>query len=43
MPDFQSEIRSGDIDLLEDKVRRDNYGKYLKRVTLRRVRGFVDR
>lgn len=41
--DFKSEIRHGDIAALEEKVARDNYGKYLSRLTLKRVRGFADR
>lgn len=40
---FRSEIRDSDIQTLEDKVTGDKYGKYLKRIILKRVRGFTDR
>jgi ABC-type multidrug transport system ATPase subunit len=40
---FKSEIRDSDIALLENKVSQDRYGKYLKRVVLRKVRRFSDR
>lgn len=40
---FKSEIRHSDIDNLLSKVSKGNYGKYLKKVTLRKLRGFVDR
>jgi hypothetical protein len=43
MSDFQSEIRTSAIRDLEDKVDRRAYGKYINRVTLRRIRGFRDR
>lgn len=36
----RSEIRDGVIAELQDKVRSRNYGKFLTRVTLTRVRGF---
>ncbi|WP_309138679.1 AAA family ATPase [Nocardia cyriacigeorgica] len=40
--EFKSEIRRSQIDGLTNKVAKRNYGKYLERMTLRRVRGFVD-
>lgn len=40
---LRSEIRASDIEALEDKVARNSYRKYLKRLTLKRVRGFSDR
>ncbi|MFD5180954.1 ATP-dependent endonuclease [Nocardia sp. NPDC058379] len=43
MSEFKSEIRQSDIDDLAAKVSKGSYGKYLKRVTLRRIRGFIDR
>jgi ABC-type multidrug transport system ATPase subunit len=43
MSEFKSEIRASDIELLENKVTKGNYGRYLKRVVLKRVRGFSDR
>jgi predicted ATPase len=39
---FHSEIRQSTIAELHDKVRSRNYGKYLTRVALSRVRGFRD-
>jgi predicted ATPase len=41
--EYKSEIRPSDIEALEDKVARSNYRKYLKRLILKRVRGFTDR
>ncbi|MBI3214702.1 MAG: AAA family ATPase [Mycobacterium sp.] len=41
--EFKSEIRDGEIAALEEKVAKDNYGKYLSRLILKRVRGFTDR
>jgi len=41
--EFKSEIRSSDIDTLEDKVGKGNYAKYLKRIVLRKVRAFSER
>lgn len=41
--EFMSEIRDSDLKKLEDKVAAGDYGSYLKRVTLKRVRGFRDR
>lgn len=43
MNDFKSEIRDSEIAALEEKVAKDNYGKYLSRLVLKRVRGFTDR
>jgi predicted ATPase len=43
MTEFKSEIRDSEIRSPEEKVASSNYGKYLKRVTLKRVRGFRDR
>jgi predicted ATPase len=41
--EYKSEIRQSDIDGLAQKVAGDSYGKYTKRVTLKRIRGFEDR
>jgi energy-coupling factor transporter ATP-binding protein EcfA2 len=43
MSGYRSEIRDSDIQYLEDKVNAGSYGSYLRRITLRRVRGFRDR
>ncbi len=43
MDSYRSEIRESDVRRLEEKVAAGNYGTYLRRVTLRRVRGFSDR
>ncbi|WP_431885172.1 ATP-dependent nuclease [Micromonospora wenchangensis] len=43
MADYRSEIRDSEITALEDKVTRSSYHKYLKRLTLKKVRGFKDR
>lgn len=43
MSQYQNEIRASDIAALAEKVQRASYGKYLKRVTLKRVRGFHNR
>jgi len=43
MDSYRSEIRESDIRRLEEKVAAVNYGTYLRRVTLRQVRGFSDR
>lgn len=40
---YRSEIRDSDILHLEDKVASGSYGTYLRRITLKRVRGFNDR
>lgn len=39
---YISEIRSSDIHSLEEKVAAGNYGAYLRRMTLKKVRGFTD-
>ncbi|GAA0553556.1 hypothetical protein GCM10009546_14530 [Actinomadura livida] len=41
--DYRSEVRPSVITDLETKVSKENYGKYLKRLTLRKLRGFTDR
>jgi predicted ATPase len=43
--EYQSEIRASDIQALESRVARatSTYRKYLKRLILKRVRGFTDR
>lgn len=38
---FRSQIRPSDIDALLEKVRKQNYGQYLVKVSLKKVRGFV--
>jgi len=43
MSEYKSEIRDSEIEALEDKVSRNSYRKYLKRLTLKRVRSFTDR
>jgi predicted ATPase len=43
MSAYLSEIRPSDVQALEDKVARSNYGQYLKKLTLKKVRGFTDR
>ncbi len=43
MGTYRSEIRDSDIARLEDKVAAGNYGTYLRRITLKHVRGFRDR
>jgi predicted ATPase len=43
MSDYKSEIRESDIAQLEEKVVKGSYDRYLKRIVLRRVRGFHDR
>ncbi len=43
MDEYKSEISQSIIIGLEEKVAKDSYGKYLKKVTLRKVRGFADR
>ncbi|MBN1172419.1 MAG: AAA family ATPase [Micromonosporaceae bacterium] len=43
MAEFKSEIRQSIIEQLEYKVAHSSYGKYLKRITLQRMRGFTDR
>ncbi|HEU0164356.1 MAG TPA: ATP-binding protein, partial [Thermomicrobiales bacterium] len=36
-------IRKSELDALTEKVARDSYGRYLKRITLKKIRGFEDR
>jgi energy-coupling factor transporter ATP-binding protein EcfA2 len=43
MTDFKSEIRSSDLDALAAKAAAGSYRKYLKRIVLKKVRGFTDR
>ncbi|MEU8633260.1 AAA family ATPase [Amycolatopsis sp. NPDC048633] len=43
MNDYRSEIRDSDFEKLEAKVSGQNYGQYLRRITLKRIRSFVDR
>ena len=43
MSGYRSEIRDSDILRLEQKVANGSYGTYLRRIILRRVRGFRDR
>lgn len=38
-----TEISPNEIQALKDKVNAQSYGKYLRRVVLRKVRGFVDK
>jgi predicted ATPase len=40
--EYQSEIRESEITALEDKVSGNKYGAYLRRMVLRKVRGFSD-
>lgn len=42
MINFQSEIRQSQINQLFEKVDRKGYGKYLRKVRLNPIRGFVD-
>ncbi|MGW4350738.1 ATP-dependent nuclease [Nocardia sp. NPDC004582] len=41
MSEFKSEIRDDMIEALTNKVAKANYGQYVRRLMLRRVRGFV--
>jgi energy-coupling factor transporter ATP-binding protein EcfA2 len=43
MPETPTQVRDSDINSLQEKVEKSNYGKYLKRVLLRKLRGFEDR
>lgn len=43
MAGFKSEIRDADLEALAAKAASGNYGKYLKRIVLKKVRGFTDR
>lgn len=40
---FKSEVRASEINLLEEKVSKGSYAKYLRRVLLTKVRGFKER
>jgi len=39
---FRSEVRESTINGLLEKARERNYGQYLARLTLKRIRGFID-
>lgn len=43
VPEYKSEVRDSTIMALAEKVADEKYGSYLKSLTLKRVRGFVDR
>ncbi len=43
MPDLPTQVRESDINALQEKVADSNYRKYLKRVLLKKLRGFEDR
>jgi recombinational DNA repair ATPase RecF len=43
MTEFKSEIRDSDLDALAAKATSGNYNRYLKRIVLKKVRGFTDR
>ncbi len=43
MTETPTQVRDSDINALQEKVANSNYGKYLKRVLLRKLRGFKDR
>jgi energy-coupling factor transporter ATP-binding protein EcfA2 len=43
MAEIPTQVRESDIAALDEKVAKSNYGKYLKRVLLKKVRGFTDR
>lgn len=43
MPDMPTQMRESAINALQERVAKSNYGKYLKRVILKKVRGFEDR
>jgi len=40
--EYKSEIRDSEIQSLFDKVEKKNYGKYLSKLTLNPIRGFLD-
>jgi hypothetical protein len=42
MSGYRSEIRDSDIRHLEEKVAAGSYDTYLRRITLKHVRGFSD-
>jgi ABC-type multidrug transport system ATPase subunit len=41
--EYTSEVRDSVVRALEEKVSRGNYGSYLRKVTLHRLRGFTDK
>ena len=41
--EYRSEIRDSDVIALTDRVNREGYEKYLRRMTLVKIRGFNDR
>ncbi|SFT92701.1 AAA domain-containing protein, putative AbiEii toxin, Type IV TA system [Actinopolyspora lacussalsi subsp. righensis] len=43
MSEYRSEFRESELQNLENKVSRSDYGKYLKKVTLKQIRGFTNR
>jgi predicted ATPase len=43
MPELSSQVRDSTINALRERVSKSNYGKYLKRVVLKKVRGFEER
>ncbi|NKS42671.1 AAA family ATPase [Rhodococcus hoagii] len=43
MGEFKSEIRDSEIESLSKKVSKNDYGQYLRRVTLKKVRQFTER
>ncbi|MGO8767242.1 AAA family ATPase [Mycobacterium sp.] len=43
MSEFKSEIRDSKIIALEEKVSKGSYGKYVRSLVLKRIRGFTDR
>src|SRR5262245_14582990 len=43
MSQYKGEIRESEIQSLEEKVLKNNYRKYLKRLILKRVRSFLER
>jgi energy-coupling factor transporter ATP-binding protein EcfA2 len=40
---YRSEVRPSELRELEDKVASENYGSYMRRLTLKKVRSFSDR
>lgn len=43
MPEYRSEVRESEKQALSEKVSKSDYGKYLKRIILRKLRSFTDR
>jgi ABC-type multidrug transport system ATPase subunit len=43
MVEASTQVRESDVAALEQKVAKSNYGKYLKQVLLKKIRGFADR